>query len=205
MRFVQHIPNFVDTDVQLDMEGTLEEVLANECCAHWATMPEFVEWRYAPHEGKWSKALLMAIFKGGSEWWVVGYLSEVPALPLWESPKGEKPDLTVRPGAKSQGDISMPPLPPHFWVAGWNWQEVMPGPMTAMTVFVSIDRPKADKHPEAFYAMPELEHQMFLRLNRAEVWKQVVNLAKELQAEGRGLADLILTAHQRGKAEFEAL
>lgn len=205
MRFVQHIPKFISgQDTQLDMEGTLDEVLHNEATIAWAELSDFSEWRVAPYQGEWAKALLMACFKDGSSF-VAGYLSELAALPTWESPDGSAPDLTTSYGAKSQGDISMPPMPPHFWVAGWNWQEVMPGPMTAMTVFVSIDRPKSDKHPEAFLAMPELEHQMYLRLNRSEVWAQVVKLAKELQEQKLGLADLILTAHQRGKAEFEAL
>jgi hypothetical protein len=83
---VQHIPAFVDLDdpperIVADTEAAL---LAHPTLMRWQDDPGFYRFSVsvAGH-----RPLLMAEFKKGREWWVIGYITvgrEYLTLPEWE-------------------------------------------------------------------------------------------------------------------------
>lgn len=97
--------------------------------------------------------------------------------------------------------MTLPPLPPHFWVSGWPWRHDVIPAGKALQVAVSLDRPDPERCPEAFQAVSRFEHDVFLRLNRSEVWTQAIRLMRETN----DINTFILEATRRGKAELTAL
>jgi hypothetical protein len=82
----QHIPAFVDTD-QAPAGGafdSLDELRAVPFVARAATLPGFHKFSIGAHGDGW---VLMAEYRGGRQWWVVGYL-DAPVAGLTEWDKG---------------------------------------------------------------------------------------------------------------------
>lgn len=83
VHFRQHMPGFCDFDPWEDDFESLDALLQDDRIARLAQMPEFSEF-------KRSESLLMAVFKGGAEWWVLGYVTPAEALaplPEWREPQ----------------------------------------------------------------------------------------------------------------------
>jgi hypothetical protein len=81
MKLTQHVPNFAEVDERDQITfTTLEEMLAGEWPARVKTYGDF-------HQFSLSNDCLMAEYKNGFEWWVVGYFSEgdpqTLGLPKW--------------------------------------------------------------------------------------------------------------------------
>lgn len=94
MIFKQHIPDFVETrDPPPEVPfQTTAELLAWPAVQRWSQRTSFSH--FAKRDN-----LLMAIYRGGYEWWVVGYVSDPAALdlPLWDGGKyrARLPDGTL--------------------------------------------------------------------------------------------------------------
>lgn len=76
----QHIPAFVETEKGPEVMPfeTLDELLVIPWVKRWREFPRF-------HQFSQSDRHLMAEFRGGREWWVVGLLSNpVEGLPVWD-------------------------------------------------------------------------------------------------------------------------
>lgn len=93
MKLTQHIPNFVTTDdcKQITFE-TLEEMLSHEWPARNSTYEGFHQFSISGNER------LMAEYKEGLEWWVLGFFSEgdpsTLGLPEWKTKYAPKPNPT---------------------------------------------------------------------------------------------------------------
>lgn len=100
MKLTQHVPRFVDTD---DFEQvtftTMEEMLAGKWPARFKTYEGF-------HQFSLSNNCLMAEYKDGLEWWVVGYFSEgdpqTLGLPKWVAKYPPEPNPTWQDIVKSR-------------------------------------------------------------------------------------------------------
>jgi len=84
MKFRQHIPNFAEGFKPFHTEGTIANILTHKQIRFWLKEPGFVEFAYAESGDRSWPAHLMAVLK--TEYWVIGYLNEIPNLPKWEPP-----------------------------------------------------------------------------------------------------------------------
>ena len=76
----QYIPNYVDgIDPETVKFFSTEELLKIPFVESWSKYPEFFQYSL-------SENLLMAEFKDGKEWWVVGYIygDIIINLPKWK-------------------------------------------------------------------------------------------------------------------------
>lgn len=86
MRFVQHVPSFVDhVDPTRAEIADLESLLKLPCVAQWTKGMDghkFSHWAR-------SDECLMAVYGDNTAWWVVGYVTEIEklGLPVWNPPK----------------------------------------------------------------------------------------------------------------------
>lgn len=82
----QYIPAMVETNEAPTVMpfDTPEELSAIPFVAAFTAMPNFHRFSVSPRIG--ARALLIAEYHGGAEWWVVGYLEQpVSELPMWDA------------------------------------------------------------------------------------------------------------------------
>jgi len=74
----QHLPTFVDTDekpVVAEFDST-EDLLNLDFVKYYAELPDFYRFSIGGD-------LLMAEYKDGSSWWVIGSITGSTTLPAW--------------------------------------------------------------------------------------------------------------------------
>lgn len=81
-RIVQHLPGYIDFDIECIGFDTLEELLNIEWVKWWSQQKGFH--RYSADD------YLMAEFKDGYEWYALGRLRNPVNLPKWEEKHKEK-------------------------------------------------------------------------------------------------------------------
>jgi hypothetical protein len=88
MKFTQHVPGFCSGVEPYEIEGSLDDILADERIARWQHDTNFHRWSVDRTGMENGSCRLMAEQDAGKAWWVVGYLDETPpGLPYW-SPSG---------------------------------------------------------------------------------------------------------------------
>jgi hypothetical protein len=78
-KFTQHVPSFVDISERFESEfNNTEELLEFNYVQAWSNLSHF-------HQFSISDNKLMAEFKDGTEWWVIGYIKNPKdiQLPEW--------------------------------------------------------------------------------------------------------------------------
>jgi len=101
----QHIPDFCEGFEKALVEfNTLEELLAIDFVKKFSTFPKF-------HQFSMNDGHMIAEYRGGREWWVVGRIREpVEGLPAWNHgiyeiwDKNEPKEVSGREVAWSCGD-----------------------------------------------------------------------------------------------------
>lgn len=80
----QHIPNWISgyENQEVEFEG-LDDLLAIEFVNGFKERGDFYRFSIDPAPFD-NKHLLMAEYRDGKEWWVVGYLNEKVDLPKWK-------------------------------------------------------------------------------------------------------------------------
>ena len=88
-KITQHRPAFFEGfDNEVNEFSTTEELLNIPFVKTFGEEPDFFQYSVSPRTGEWAKSLLMAEYKNGTVWWVVGRLDSLEGitLPEWEPP-----------------------------------------------------------------------------------------------------------------------
>lgn len=99
--FRQYIPGFVDSEPQISEANSLEEILAIDWVAKWATKPNFQKWA--------GDRSLIAFFDNGNMWYIIGTADFDLNLPKPVYPKIEvvEPHYTGGIQIKQDGNFWM--------------------------------------------------------------------------------------------------
>ena len=101
--YQSRVPGFIDADpiIQKQEFASIEVLLEHPRIKSWNKGDKDFHFCWSISNGEWSKACLMAEWtnsKGKREWYVLGYLSEIPeSLPKWVSPTDEEAE-EINPG-----------------------------------------------------------------------------------------------------------
>jgi hypothetical protein len=93
MKFQSHVPSSIDVDPAIPKRDfkDLAELLSDPWIAGWNKGEKDFAYYWSKNDGRWSKARLMAMWtkpNGKKEWWVLGYMDEIPTeLAEWTFPK----------------------------------------------------------------------------------------------------------------------
>ncbi len=81
-RIVQHLPGYIDFDIECVGFDTLDELMNIEWVKWWSQQPKF--YRYS------EDSYLMAEFEDGYTWYALGRLRNPVGLPKWEEKYKDK-------------------------------------------------------------------------------------------------------------------
>lgn len=86
MIFKKYHPNFCSGFDEYEISGSIEEILKDPRLSRVLEIPSFHRWSFSPDRPGYEYAgRLMAEYEDGYEWYVTGFLTEIPDLPVWES------------------------------------------------------------------------------------------------------------------------
>jgi hypothetical protein len=130
MKLKQHIPDYVDTDSYTIEADSITEILNDPRVASWTKLPSFFRFSYEKYPDRPFEvtypATLMAEFRNGAEWWVVGYLTEIPNLPIWDIPGKEDIDVSAILLLPKLTDEKLKELSEEYWAGATSrgeWEE----------------------------------------------------------------------------------